>query len=412
MPSASSLDPRLVAGNWLSLGLAVGASLPWTAVALSGAGLPPLLVALLAGGSILGAAFLLSWAVETAELDVPPALAVSVLALVAVLPEYAVDATFAWNAGRDPSQAHYAIANMTGGNRLLLGLGWSLMVFLAWGRFGKAGIRLPAVARLDVGVLFVASLYALVPVVRGRLTLLDTAVFVLLYLAYVVAAARAEREEDGEEALVGPSALLGVFGPAVRRPLLLAILAWAAGAIYLAAEPFAHALVQTGLEYGVDEFLLVQWVAPLASEAPELAVAGLLVGRGRFSKGLLTLVSSKVNQWTLLVGTLPVVSSLSAGRPAVLPFDGRQQEEVLLTAAQSLFGVAVLGDLHLSRLQAVLLAALFLAQFAVPGTHGRLIFAFAYLAAAAFTALALAGHRRGLGRALRAVALALRGARP
>ena len=39
------------------------------------------------------------------------------------------------------------------------------------------------------------------------------------------------------------------------------------------AEPFAESLVTTGEEFGISTFLLVQWLAPLASEAPELIVA-------------------------------------------------------------------------------------------------------------------------------------------
>lgn len=36
---------------------------------------------------------------------------------------------------------------------------------------------------------------------------------------------------------------------------------------------FADSLVTAGTDLGIDEFLLVQWVAPLAAEAPELIVA-------------------------------------------------------------------------------------------------------------------------------------------
>ena len=67
---------------------------------------------------------------------------------------------------------------------------------------------------------------------------------------------------------------------------------------------------------GISEFFLVQWLAPLASEAPELLIAGLYAWRLNTNAGLGTLVSSKVNQWTLLVGTLPIVFSIAAGRPA------------------------------------------------------------------------------------------------
>jgi cation:H+ antiporter len=429
----AKVDPRAVARNWVSLALAILASVPWSVCELAGIHVAEPLVAVLGGISILGAAFLLSWAVEAAELDLPPAIAISVLALVAVLPEYAVDATFAWKAAHDPTQAGYAIANMTGGNRLLLGLGWSTLVFIAWARFGKPGIRLPDTTRVDVAVLLCASLYALVPVARGSITLVDTAVFVTMYFIYVVAAARADsagnpadstkgpapegvedadsEESDGDhdEDLIGPAALLGALSTWLRRGTLVALLIWSAGVIFLAAEPFAMALVTTGKQMGIDEFLLVQWVAPLASEAPEFAVASLLVLRGRLAKGMLTLVSSKVNQWTLLVGTLPVVTSIAAGEPRSLPLDSRQAEEVMLTAAQSLFGVAILSNLVLSRLQAVLLAALFVGQLFVPSTEGRFIFAVFYLVIAVGVAVFQRSARNGLGLAIRGLFRALMG---
>jgi cation:H+ antiporter len=105
----------------------------------------------------------------------------------------------------------------------------------------------------------------------------------------------------------------------------------AAGTILLVAKPFAQALVRTGTDLGIDEFLLVQWLAPLASEAPEFVVVALFAWRGQSTPALGTLVSSKINQWTLLVALLPLVYSVALGRVAALPLDARQQEEVLLT---------------------------------------------------------------------------------
>src|SRR3990167_8786619 len=78
--------------------------------------------ALFYGLAIVSAAFLLTWSAEAAERDIPRTLALAGLALIAVLPEYAVDMLFAWKAGDDPSYASYATANMTGSNRLLVGL--------------------------------------------------------------------------------------------------------------------------------------------------------------------------------------------------------------------------------------------------------------------------------------------------
>ncbi len=131
----------------------------------------------------------------------------------------------------------------------------------------------------------------------------------------------------------------------------------------LSAEPFAHALVETGHEYGISEFFLVQWLAPLASEAPEFIIAALFAWRLETSSGLGALVSSKVNQWTLLVGSLPIVFAISSHSLHGLPIAGIQREELLLTAAQSLFAVAVIVNLRMSIAEAIVISGLFWAQF-------------------------------------------------
>ena len=87
----------------------------------------------------------------------------------------------------------------------------------------------------------------------------------------------------------------------------------AAGVILLCAEAFAESIIELGEAIGVSEFLLVKWIAPTASEAPELLVATLFAWRLASRTGLGALISSKVNQWTLLVGTLPIVFSIFAG---------------------------------------------------------------------------------------------------
>ena len=62
------------------------------------------LEALMFGLAIVGAAFVISWAAETAQLDISAGLAIAVLALIAVLPEYAVDFVFAARAAASTSR--------------------------------------------------------------------------------------------------------------------------------------------------------------------------------------------------------------------------------------------------------------------------------------------------------------------
>jgi len=332
--------------------------------------------ALIFGLGIFAAATLLTWASEVAETEVSAGLALVALALIAVLPEYAVDLYFAWTAPDNPENAHFAVANMTGGNRLLVGLAWPAIFLIFYLRTKRKAM--PIVRGNSVGVLFLgaATLYSFTIPIRGHLSLIDTAVMFSLFAAYMFISSRSPPEE--ERVFVGPAAAMAALNRLPRRLVVLGIFAYAAGVIFAAAEPFAESLVETGKGAGVDEFVLVQWVAPLASESPEFILAGMLALRGRHDAGMTILISSKVNQWTLLIGSLPLAFSISGGTLEPLDFDSRQSEEVFLTAAQSLFAVAILVSLSFGRWEAFLLGGLFLSQFFITDETVRLVYAFIY----------------------------------
>jgi cation:H+ antiporter len=129
----------------------------------------------------------------------------------------------------------------------------------------------------------------------------------------------------------------------------------------------------------VEEFLLVQWLAPLASESPEFIVAILFALKANPAASLGTLISSKINQWTLLIGMLPVVYAVSAGSISPMVMDDRQAEELLLTAAQSLFAVAILANLSFSIREALLLFVLFATQLFIPDPAFRYYYSFGYI---------------------------------
>src|SRR5882672_11138158 len=144
-------------------------ALQWIVLRLSGVHLPHLWGAILSGVGIFGAAVLLSWAAEAAQVNIPQALALAFLALIAVLPEYAVDMYFAWQAGKDPSYTAYATANMTGANRLLIGLGWAMVVIAFWLKTGTRVMTLGKDQKVEVATLGIATLYSLVIPVKGTL---------------------------------------------------------------------------------------------------------------------------------------------------------------------------------------------------------------------------------------------------
>ncbi len=361
------------------MALAVGVAVPGVVIKLAGLHAGPLLGALLFGIAVVGAAFILSWAAEVIQLDVGAGFALALLALIAVLPEYAVDFVFTSKAGTEFAQTGaatqygpLALANMTGANQLLIGFGWPLVILLGTWRVKRLGasrieaegatgveVNLARTQSVEIAYLAIASLYGLTLFLKSTLTLWDGAILVGIYVAYMIRLAGASPEEPH---LVGPSLYVGSLPKRRRRIVNYLGFAIAAGVIVAVAEPFAESLIELGEAIGISEFLLVKWLAPLASEAPELLVATLFAWRLAARTGIGALISSKVNQWTLLVGTLPIVFAIFSRHFRGLPLDQTQRVELWVTAAQSIFAVAIIASRSVSRKEAWAMLALFIAQ--------------------------------------------------
>ncbi|MHB8959767.1 MAG: sodium:proton exchanger [Candidatus Limnocylindrales bacterium] len=397
---------------WRRLGFTAMFALPAIVARLTGAELPPGITVLLYGAGVVASAVLLSWAAEAAQVDISGSLAIAILALIAVLPEYAVDLYFSFTAGGDPTYTQFAAANMTGSNRLLIGIGWPVVAFVGFwamrrarGR-GAAEIdpamgardRAPAVVlpprnRVELAFLAVASAYAfLIPLTRS-IAWYDAVVLLALFGAYLF---RVTREGRGEPELIGVAADIALLPQRRRRALVTGLFVAAAAIVVMAAKPFADGLVATGETLGIDQFLLVQWLAPLSSEAPELIVATIFAWRLHAAEGLGMLLSAKVNQWTLLVGSLWVAYTLGGGAGAPLPLDGRQTEEFLLTSAQALLAFAVLADRRFGLWEAGAVLGLFALQFPFPTTEVRLAFSAAYLVVAVALLVRKRRHLTGI----------------
>ncbi|AOS63292.1 sodium:proton exchanger [Actinoalloteichus hymeniacidonis] len=377
------------------LGLCLILALPALVLRMGGIHPSPLIALLLFGAGVVAASFVLAWAAEAAQVDISGGLAIAILAVIAVLPEYAVDLYFAFTAGSNPEYVAYAAANMTGSNRLLLGLGWSLVALIALAvakrRTGKSlrALTLDSGHRVELGFLLVASVLAFTIPLTSQIHITLGIGLLIFFGFYLWKVSRGDTEEPE---LVGPAATIGALPVKVRRPLVVGLFVGSATVILMCAEPFADALIESGAQLGIDEFLLVQWLAPLASEAPEFIIAILFALRGNGAGAIGMLISAKVNQWTLLVGSLPV-AYLMGGGDLALNLDSRQVEEFLLTATQTLLGIAALLALRFPRWAAWTLLGLFAVQFLFPGQEARYVLSgvYAVIALGAFVY-----HRRYL----------------
>ncbi len=352
----------------------------------------PIVSLFIFGGSVVAAAFLLAWTAETLQLDISSGLAMAILALIAVMPEYAVDFIFAYKAAAHPEYTELAAANMTGANRLLIGVGWSLVVLLSTMVWRKSkelkankdprtfSVSLDPSHSVEFVILLIATIWSLSMPLLHRIAPWH-GVGMLAIFAFYIWRLRGNPAEEPD--LHGVAFILGQLPKAKRRIVVFTLLGFAAGILGAAAHPFVEALLRTGKQLKLDAFLLAQWIAPLASESPELLVAIIFSLRGHGQAGMAALLSSKVNQWTLLVGTLPFVYSAGMRKFVSLPLGGRQTEELVLTAAQGLLGVSVLANGRMERWEAGLMLGLFLIQIPFPQPMIR------YAMSALYFALAL-----------------------
>ncbi len=360
---------------------------PAVALRIVGPHLDPVAALLIYGAAVVSASFLLAWGAEAAQIDVSGGLAIAVLALVAVLPEYAVDLYYAYVSGHNPDYTQYAAANMTGSNRLLMGLGWPVVVLVGIlvarraGTTKSTGLVLEPANRVELGFLLIAGLVAFLIPATGQIHLVLGLALLAWFGFYLYKISHGDVEEPD---LIGTAAALGELPDRTRRIAVVGMFVASGAVILLCAKPFADNLVSAGTELGVDRFLLVQWLAPLASEAPEFIIATIFAARGKGTAAIATLISSKVNQWTLLIGSLPIAHLVGGGGFSLI-LDSRQIEEVLLTATQTLMGLALILALRFSRASAWALLALFIVQFPLASTQGRLVLCGVY------TVVAIAG---------------------
>jgi cation:H+ antiporter len=327
------------------------------AVHLAGARFPVSLTAFGLGVGLVGASFMLAWAADAGEAVFAGGLVLAAVALVGVLPEYIIEVHFAFT-----QQAGLVTANLTGATRILLtgAVGLPLAVaLLARRNHGvPAPIEVSAHRRLELGMLLVSAIFAVQIVARASLTVFDG---IFLLGLYVVYAFRIQGTPDEEPAVVGVGAGLLTLPPRFRRAAIGGLILASAAVVITIATPFTEALLLTGARVGFDPYLLVQSVVPLTTEAPELVVVAVLVANRRPTQGLAVFLASSVSQWTLGLGSLPI-AYLAGGHEIAMPLAGREQIELGFTAAVTLFAVAALATLRPERVDASLIAGVYLVQ--------------------------------------------------
>jgi cation:H+ antiporter len=330
--------------------------------------------------SMLASAFVIAWAAEVAQFFMSQGLALAILAWLQILPEFAVEADIAWR-----QNIQNMTANFTGSIRLLVGLGWPMIFFVSsYAQKRKTGkwatdVELESEHSIEVLGLLVPILYFFVIWWKASLTIWDGMFLTFFYLAYlfVVNKMPPKDHEEATELDYVPRKVMGLR-PGLRGAVIVAMFIGGGAVLFLIAHPFVDSLMSLALTIGISEYVFIQWVAPFLSEFPEFLSAFRWSRTVRHAPmALMNVVSSNINQWTVLAAMIPVVYSLSLGHVAAIPFDAMHLQEILLTILQSLLGMILLMNMRYSWWEAVIIFVLWFVQFVIPHLREPLVYVYA-----------------------------------
>ncbi len=191
-----------------------------------------------------------------------------------------------------------ALGSALGGNILLFTLGIGA-IGVAFTTTYKEIMTITSEYRLENRYLLLATLALMALIVYGRLDLYSGLALVVLYFAYLTERFRKSATRESKEPVTKESAIMLVAG------LVL-------GA--LSSEPFAYSVSSLSQGLGVDPLVLSLVIAPLATDVDAILTSLVLVRKSPdgASLGVLSLVGSKIENATILLGIIGLLNPLSA----------------------------------------------------------------------------------------------------
>ncbi len=225
-------------------------------------------------------------------------------------------------------------------------------------------------------------LYFLVILWRQRIGWVDAVVLIALYVLYLWILTR-NPPKAAESLADAPAVSRWAYRQRGwrRQAAIGGLFAVGGLLLYVTAHPFLTSMIALAGLIGISQFFLVQWVAPFLSEFPEFVSTFTWARRvTQAPMALMNIVSSNINQWTILAAMIPLVYGYSHlqhhGTWADFPFDPGQRIEIVLTLLQTALGVMLLANMEFDWLDATALFVLWVVQFSVP--HLRAEIAVAY----------------------------------
>lgn len=330
--------------------------------------------------AVILSSFIIAWAAETAQFFMAQGLALAILAFLQTLPEFAVEATIAWNVARGDMGHEMVTANFTGSIRLLTGFALPLTLFInyVFGKNRSGEIKLDKLHSVNIIGIIPPILYFVYIYFKGTLNLMDSLVLLALYFLYMGILKKLPPEEVEElDDLPWVSRKLMMMKTARRLIGTFLLFLIGGGALFLVAEPFLKSLQRLSLVFGISAYFFVQWISPFLTEFPEkVSIFNWARQNKKAPMSVMNIFSSNLSQWTLLVAMIPIVYCLGRGHIEAFSFDKMQKMEIFLTIAQGALCFIFFLDGRFGWVDGIGLFALWIIQFLMPSLRYEITIAY------------------------------------
>ena len=338
--------------------------------------IPISILPIIYGIAIFGAALLISWSAESSEKDISGSFVIALIALIAVLPEYSIESILAYTAGKSfknnnfvyTDRVGYVSANVTGANRLLSGLGWPLIMLINIYRNQKT-TNVIKDNNLEIIIISIGLSSMILNSILSFQSLFISAILIVCYIFYLYITSK---KESHDFEFVGISKYLTELKKSTRISINLLLIAFSALSIFMVSHPFVESLIHIGEKLGIDEYYLIQWLAPLASESPEILIAGLFAFRNKPLESIAIILSSQANQMSLLIGSMGGIFAFATNKFVSFPINHTQGVEFLLTSAFALLQIAIIARGNFNKKIILSMILLFLTQLIFTNTDFKL----------------------------------------
>lgn len=363
---------------------------------------------------IIFAAVLIGYGADMLEMVLPGGVAIAIVALLQISPEFFVEWATVKRAALEPlfmtkidilyypfmlyrvvpfepSFTHNAMANLYGANKLLVGFGPPLVFFVYYffSHTRKENyIEFHKIKSYSIFVMLFAILYNFIMYLKNSLMWYDSIFLIIIYIISVVyigkmeikyekthSSETADKENEENESFfmrflkrisknkAGIVIAFNVYA------IAFAFLVFGGGLLVHYSETFLEVLLEASVLAGIPTFFFIGYVAPFMSEFPEKLVAIGFAMKGEEDTAMINFLSSILSQLTLLTAMVPLVYSFYRGELTGIVFDHVQSQELLLVVAMVLFSLMMFFDLKFTIRETIMALGLFLWQFMFPDSR-------------------------------------------